>query len=155
MCVYGGWGWALSLLPFLLSENTREREDSRTEETSAKCVSHSVMSDSLWPQGLQPARLLCPCDSTGKDTGVGFHALFQGSSQPRDRGQVSCIAGGFFTIWVTREALPQPGKPSAKLAPKSSRETGRDSVEVQGNSGASASGTLSGSWWSIWSPGRL
>ena len=27
----------------------------------------------------------------------------RGSSQPRDWTQVSCIAGGFFTIWVTRE----------------------------------------------------
>ena len=27
----------------------------------------------------------------------------QGSSQPRDRTQVSHIAGGFFTIWATRE----------------------------------------------------
>jgi len=26
----------------------------------------------------------------------------RGSSQPRDRTQVSCIAGGFFTVWVTR-----------------------------------------------------
>ena len=28
----------------------------------------------------------------------------RGSSQPRDRTQVSCIAGGFFTSWATREA---------------------------------------------------
>ena len=28
----------------------------------------------------------------------------RGSSQPRDRTQVSCIAGGFFTSWTTREA---------------------------------------------------
>ena len=28
----------------------------------------------------------------------------RGSSQPRDQTQVSCIAGGFFTIWTTREA---------------------------------------------------
>ena len=28
----------------------------------------------------------------------------RGSSQPRDRTQVSCIADGFFTIWATREA---------------------------------------------------
>ena len=28
----------------------------------------------------------------------------RGSSQPRDRTQVSCIAGGLFTTWVTREA---------------------------------------------------
>ena len=27
------------------------------------------------------------------------------SSQPRDWTWVSCIAGGFFTIWATREAL--------------------------------------------------
>ena len=27
----------------------------------------------------------------------------RGSSQPRDRTQVSRIAGGFFTIWATRE----------------------------------------------------
>ena len=30
--------------------------------------------------------------------------FFRGSSQPRDRTQVSHIAGGFFTIWSTREA---------------------------------------------------
>ena len=29
----------------------------------------------------------------------------RGSSQPRDGTQVSCIAGGFFTSWATREAL--------------------------------------------------
>ena len=29
----------------------------------------------------------------------------RGSPQPRDRAQVSCTAGGFFTDWATREAL--------------------------------------------------
>ena len=28
----------------------------------------------------------------------------RGFSQPRDQTQVSCIAGGFFTSWATREA---------------------------------------------------
>ena len=42
------------------------------------CVSHSVMSNSLRPHGLQPARLLCPWDSPGKNTGVGCHFLPQG-----------------------------------------------------------------------------
>ena len=28
----------------------------------------------------------------------------RGSSQPRDQTQLSCIAGGFFTSWGTREA---------------------------------------------------
>ena len=32
----------------------------------------------LWPHGLQPSRLLCPCDSAGKNTGVDCHFLLQG-----------------------------------------------------------------------------
>ena len=39
--------------------------------------SPSVVSDSLQPHGLQPARLLCPWDSPGKSTGVGCHPLLQ------------------------------------------------------------------------------
>ena len=39
-------------------------------------------------------------DSSGKNTGVGCHACLQGIFPT----QVSCIAGGFFTIWITREA---------------------------------------------------
>ena len=33
------------------------------------------MSNSLHPQGLQPAELLCPWDYPGKNTGVGCHFL--------------------------------------------------------------------------------
>ena len=51
--------------------------------------------------------------------GVAF-CFSRGSSQPRDRTQVSHIADGFFTSWTTREAqeywsgsspvdLPDPG----------------------------------------------
>ena len=36
------------------------------------------MSNSVWPNGQQPTRLLCPWDSLGKNTGVGCHALLQG-----------------------------------------------------------------------------
>ena len=35
----------------------------------------SVVSDSLWPHGLQPSRLLHPWDFPGKSTGVGCHCL--------------------------------------------------------------------------------
>ena len=35
------------------------------------------MSHSLQPRGLQPARLLCPWDSPGKNTGVGCSSLLQ------------------------------------------------------------------------------
>ena len=41
-------------------------------------LSRSVMSSSLQPHGLQPARLLSPWDFPGKNTGVGYHALLQG-----------------------------------------------------------------------------
>ena len=41
-------------------------------------VSHSVVSDSLQPRGPQHARLLCPLDSPGKTSGVGFHFLLPG-----------------------------------------------------------------------------
>ena len=37
-----------------------------------------VLSCSLLPHGLKPARLLCPWASPGKNTGVGCHALLQG-----------------------------------------------------------------------------
>ena len=36
-------------------------------------------------------------------SGVAF-PFSRGSSQLRDQTQISCIAGGFFTIWATREA---------------------------------------------------
>ena len=54
----------------------------------------SVVSNSLWPP---LARLLCPWDFPGKNTGVGCHFLFWGSSWPRGRTCISCIAGRFFT----------------------------------------------------------
>ena len=41
-------------------------------------LSHPVVCDSLWPHGLQPARLLFPWDSPGKNTEVGYHCLLQG-----------------------------------------------------------------------------
>ena len=43
------------------------------------CVlSCSVVPNSLWPHGLQPARLLCPWNFPGKNIGVGCHFLPQG-----------------------------------------------------------------------------
>ena len=49
------------------------------------------MSDSWWPHGLWPNRLLCPWDSPGKNTGIVAISSSRGSSQPRDWTQVSCI----------------------------------------------------------------
>ena len=69
-------------------------------EYESESVNHSVMSNSLWSHGLQPSRFLCPWNSPGKNTGAGCHFLLQESSWPRDRTQVSCIAGRFFTVWA-------------------------------------------------------
>ena len=41
-------------------------------------VSCSVGSDSWQPHGLKPARLLCPLDYSGKNTGVGCQSLLEG-----------------------------------------------------------------------------
>ena len=45
----------------------------------------------LRPRGLQPARLLCPWDFPGKNTGVGCHFSSKGSSQPRNRTWVQSL----------------------------------------------------------------
>ena len=55
-------------------------------------VSRSVVSNSLQPHGLEPTRFLCPWDSPGKNTGVGFHSLLQGISltQGSNPGLLHC-----------------------------------------------------------------
>ena len=54
------------------------KESGTTERLHFHFQVMSVVSDSLQPYGLVPARLLCPGDSLGKNTGVGCHALLQG-----------------------------------------------------------------------------
>ena len=72
----------------------------------ASNVSCSVLSDSSRSHGLQPARLLCPWNSPGKNTGVGCHSLLQGilPTQGSNLGLLhSC-----------KDSLPSelPGKPN-------------------------------------------
>ena len=55
------------------------------------------MSDSLRPHGLYS-----PWNSPGQITAVVASPFSRGSSQPKDRTQVSLIAGGFFTSWATK-----------------------------------------------------
>ena len=40
---------------------------------------------------------------------------FRGSSQPRDQTQASCIAGGFFTIYLNYQGSQENGIPSHTL----------------------------------------
>ena len=50
----------------------------KNSKTRLLCVSSSVMSNSLWPHGLQSTKLLCPCIPPGKNTAVGIHPLLGG-----------------------------------------------------------------------------
>ena len=65
----------LMLINFILNVHVRY---SGSETCFSLCVSVYVLvvSDSLWPYRLQPARLLSPWNSPGKITGVGSHSLF-------------------------------------------------------------------------------
>ena len=61
------------------------------------------MPDFLWTEGLLPTRFLCPWNYPGKNGRVAI-PFFRGSSQPRARTQIFCIAGRFFAVWATGEA---------------------------------------------------
>ena len=56
------------------------------------CVSRWVVTDSLLFHGLGPARILCPWDSPGKNTGVSSYSLLQGIflAQQRNLGLLYC-----------------------------------------------------------------
>ena len=63
-------------------------------------LSHSVMSNSLWPHGLySPPDSFVHGDSPSKNTGLGCHALLPGIFPTQESNP-----GGFFTVLATREA---------------------------------------------------
>ena len=68
-----------------------------------KSVSDSVMSDSAIPWTIAHQAPLS-MEFSSENTRVGSHSFSRGSPWPRDRTQVSCTAGRFFTAWATREA---------------------------------------------------
>ena len=85
----------------LSSLSKKEKKKQKTCFLSSVYVlSHSIISDFLWPQallsmGILQARILEWMAMTSS----------RGSSQPRDRTQVPHIAGWFFTVWATRKPL--------------------------------------------------
>ena len=79
---------------------------------SGKCL----LSHMKWSEVAQSCPTLCDSMNCSLPS-FSIHGLFQarvlewtaisfsrGSSQPRDRTWVSCIAGRCFTVWATREA---------------------------------------------------
>ena len=72
------------------------------------CV-YMRVSDSLRPHGLYPSRLLCPWNSSGKNTGASCHFLLQGifpseGLNPSLLPASPALAGRFLTTWATWEA---------------------------------------------------
>ena len=76
----------------------------KSYDKSAAVLNYSVMSDSLWYHRLQPARLCCLWGFSRQEYWSGLpYPPSRGSSEPRDRTQVSLLA----------DSLPSepPGKP--------------------------------------------
>ena len=88
-------------------EKVRAEGTPGSPEVKAAPMHASVVSHSLRPHGLQPARLLCPWDSPGKSTGVGCHALLQGIFQTQGlNSPLFCLLH-----WQAGSLpLPPPGK---------------------------------------------
>ena len=66
------------LCPHQLDSTLPPLPSSLPSSLFSTCTCVKVVSDSVWPHGLQPARLLCPWDFPGKNTGAGCHFLLQG-----------------------------------------------------------------------------
>ena len=68
------------VLRFYIPPTSERICDSLKIVLNVTCVCMCVyqVSNSLRPHGLQPARLLCPWDTPGKNTGVGCLFLLQG-----------------------------------------------------------------------------
>ena len=72
---------------------------------SEDCLIPKLCPTLLQPRGLWPARLLCPWDFPGKNSGGGYHFLLQGTFPTQGSKPASpSLAGGFFTT-------EPPGKP--------------------------------------------
>ena len=93
----------------------------------ARVLGRSVVSDALRPHGLQPARLLCPGDSPGKDTGVGCQALLQGLPHPGMEPRSPALQA---------DSLPSepPGMPSRALPTRTPEAQHEAAARVLSNS---------------------
>ena len=84
------------------------------------CFTYGLVAKScltLPPHGLESARLLCPWDSPGKNSGVGCHFLLQGDlPDPGIEPASPAMAGGFFV------AEPS-GKPCVCVAEAAAAQT--------------------------------
>ena len=76
----------------------------------------SVVSASLRPHGLQPARLLHPRNSPGKNTGMGCHFLLQNDQNHPQEKECKKVK------WLSEEAL----QIAEKRGERKEKEKGKD-----------------------------
>ena len=91
------WQWCCVDLSFSLCDILLQNWSPQFSHASlCQCLGcvlcHSVVSNSLRPHGLSPARLLYPWDFTGKNAEVGCHFLLQGifRTQESNPGLLHC-----------------------------------------------------------------
>ena len=68
-------------------------------------LSQSIVSDSLWPRGLEPTRLLCPWSFSRKEYWSGLPCPSPGELP---NPGIKPGSPAFFTSWATREAWIDP-----------------------------------------------
>ena len=71
--------------PSIPHRNNKMLKNGAMRKKACACLVTSVVSDSLRPYGPWPARLLCPWDSPGTNTGVGCHSLLLQNGRWRTR----------------------------------------------------------------------
>ena len=90
--------------------------------SKAQCVLHARSLQScptLQRCGPYPTRLLCPWDSPGKNTGVGWYFLLQGifPTQGSNFCLFPALAVGFFSTRATWEVRPMTTPQAITMAP--------------------------------------
>ena len=121
----------------------------RSEEEKWSC---SVVSDSLWPNELLPARLLCPWDFPGKNTRVGCHFLLQGiiPTQGSNPGLLHCRQTPY---WLSHEGSsevaifsPKPGPTPDPIRSSTGNPQGRQPTGWEHRPTHQQTGCLKSSW---------
>ena len=87
----------------ILSQKDNKKQNKKPKHRKIFHISYHVLVPQLCPTlvtpwAIQPARLFCPWNSPGKNTGAGSHSLLQEIFANQRSNLVSCIAGRFYTI---------------------------------------------------------
>ena len=81
----------------------KTRLNQRLHIVSCPVFSCSVMSDTLWPHGVDCQAPLSMGILRARIVEWVTMLSSRGSSQPRDQTQASHVAGGFFAVWAARD----------------------------------------------------